>query len=120
MRSELIKLAGDGQIEHTVKYIKKVSSKVVQKLHKEYNKKRMQRAEFLTDMLISKFIRFMGGLDMIDSVEKKDELLRQDVNNLMSSITPNIPYIGFLSSRIMVPRHIYDITSTQTNNPKPI
>ena len=60
----------------------------------------MQKAnEFLTDMLISKFSRFTGGLGAIHSIENmeelnKDKLLRRDVNI-------------FLSGRMTVPCHIY-------------
>ena len=67
----------------------------------------------------------MGGLDTIDSVEnmedelRKDELLRWDVSNLVFFITPYIPHIGFLSSQIMVLRHMYNKT-TQTNEKKSV
>ena len=37
---------------------------------------------------------------------KKDELLRRDVNNLMSSLNPCIPYLGLLSSGITVGKHV--------------
>ena len=124
---KLIKLAEDGQIDQSVKYIKKASSKVINKSYKEYEEKRMQRAnEFITDLLISTFNRLMGGLDAIDSVEnkeddlKKDELLRGDVNNLVSSLTPYIPYLGFVSWGITVGKHvsnhILNKTETQANN----
>ena len=61
----------------------------------------MQKAnEFITDLLISKFSKLLGGLNATESVEsmeselKKDELLRRDVTNLVSSLTPYIPYLG--------------------------
>lgn len=63
-------------------------------------------------MLISKFSKLLGGLDTIDSVEsmeaelKKDELLRHDATNLVSSLTPYIPYLGFLSGVITVGKHV--------------
>ena len=68
--------------------------------------------EFLTDLLISKFNMILGGLDAIYSVEnmedelKKDELLRRDVNNLVSSLTPYIPYLGFVIGGITVGKRI--------------
>ena len=106
-RSELIKLAEDGQLDQSVKYSKKASSKVINKLYKEFEDKRMQKAEFLTDL--SKFSRMLGGLDAIENMEdelKKDELLRRDVDNLVSSLTPYIPYLGFVSGGITVGKHI--------------
>ena len=63
-RQELIKLAEDVQIDHSVKYIKKASSK----LFKHYEEKRLQKTnEFLTDMLIYMFSKLLDGLDAIDS-----------------------------------------------------
>ena len=112
MRLELIKLSENGEIDQSIKHIEKASSKVISKLYKEYEDKRMQKAnEFLTDLFISKFSKLMGGLDAIDSVEnmedelKKDELLRR-VNNLVASLTPYIPYLGLLSGSITVGKHV--------------
>ena len=64
----------------------------------------------------------MGGLDTIGSVEnledelKKDNLLRRDVSNLVSSLTPYIPHLGFLSGGITVGKHI---SSHMINKTKP-
>ena len=64
--------------------------------------------DFLTDLLISRFVNVMGGLDTIElptALEnelKKDELLRQNINNLMSSVTPYLPYLGIPSGNIIV------------------
>ena len=65
------------------------------------------------------------GLDAIDSVENMEEewkngkLLRRDVPNLVSSITPYLPYLGFLSGGITVGKHVsnhmYSKATTQTN-----
>ena len=100
MRSELIKLPENGEMDQPIKYIKKVSSKVISKLYKEYEEKRMQKAnEFLIDLLISRFSKLLGSLDAMDSPEnmedelKEDELLRRDVTNLVASLTPYIPYL---------------------------
>ena len=51
MQTELIKLAEHGQLDQSVKHIKKASTKVIKKLHKEYEDKQLQKAnEFLTDI----------------------------------------------------------------------
>ena len=95
-------------------------------MYKEYEEKRKQKAtEFLPDLLISEFSRLMRNQDVIDSVENmqdellKDELLRRDVANLVSSQTPYIPYLGFLSGGITVGKyvsnHVMNKTTTQTN-----
>ena len=73
----------------------------------------MQKAnEFLTDLLISIFSKIPGSLDTIDSVEnmedelKKHKLLRQDLNNLVTSLMPYIPYLEFLRGGIAVGKYI--------------
>ena len=43
-REELMKLAEDGQIDRNVKAIKKASNKVIERYYKEYERKRMQKA----------------------------------------------------------------------------
>lgn len=112
MKSELIKLDEDGQLDRSVKYIKKASSKVIKKLHRKHEYKRLQKAnEFITDMLISTFSKLLGGLHAVESPEvmkdelKKDEVLRRDVTNLVSSLTPYVPYLDFLSGGITVGKH---------------
>ena len=58
-RDELLKLA---ELDKSVAFIKKASSKIVGKLYSEYDRKRSQKAnEFLTDLLISKFSDTLGG-----------------------------------------------------------
>ena len=37
---------------------------------------------------------------------RKDELLRRDVNNLVSSLTPRIPYLGLLFGGTTVGKHV--------------
>ena len=112
-QQELIKLAEDRGIDQSVKYIRKASSKIIAKLYAEYKEKRLQRAnKFLKDLLISKFSRFLWGLDEIESPDvmedelRKDDLLRRDVGNLVNSLTPYIPYLGFISGCIIVRRHV--------------
>ena len=108
MRSELIKLAEDGQLDQSVKYIKKTSSKVIKKIYQEYEQKRLQKAnEFLTDLLISKFSRILGGLYATDWVKKmEDQLLKRDANNTIGCISPHIPYLGLFSGGLTVGKHI--------------
>ena len=100
-------MSKDGEIDQSLKYIEKASSKVLNKLYCQYEQKRLEKAnKFITDILISKLSGLLAGLDAIDSVEKKDKHLRRDVENLVSSITPYLPYLGFLSGGITVGKHI--------------
>ena len=56
IRRELIKSSEDGEINQSVKYLKKSSAKVLEKIHKQMEGKRLEKANaFITDMLLSKF-----------------------------------------------------------------
>ena len=55
-RSEFIKLVEDGDLDQSIKYIKKASSQIINKLYYVYEERRMQKAnEFVTDLVISTF-----------------------------------------------------------------
>ena len=121
-REELIKLAEDGQFDRNVKTTKKASNKVREKYSKEYERKRMQKAnEFITDQLISKFADTLGGLDAIEKPEvssdelRKDDLLKNDVRNAVEKISPYIPFLGFLSGGITTAKHFYEHKSKPKN-----
>ena len=125
-RGELLKLAEDGDLDKSVAFIKKASSKAIDKLFSEYDRKRSQKAnEFLTDLLISKFSDMLGGLDAIDSTDtltndlKKDELLKGDVYRLVEKISPFIPFLGFVSGGVTTAKHVYEHkTKPQDIDPK--
>ena len=66
-REALIRLAEDGELDKSVAYIKKASKKVIGKLYEEYERKRLRKAnEFITDSLISKFAKKLGGMNPIE------------------------------------------------------
>ena len=123
-RSKLLRLSEDGELSQSVKYIKKALNKVINKLYQEYKQKSLEKAnKFITDVLISEFSGLLGSLHAIDSVKniedelKEDKLLKRDVENLISSITPYLPYLGLVSSGITVGKHVsnhmYNKSSTQ-------
>ena len=80
--------------------------------------------EFITDSLISKFAKTLGGLNAIESSEEltkeleKDELLRKDVYRIVETLSPYIPVIGFLSGGITTAKHIYNNKDTKGQSPK--
>lgn len=125
-RAELIKSSEDGEIENTVKYVKKASAKVIERLYAELEAKRLERANaFLTDMLLSKYADLLGGLDAIESSEElakdlqRDALLKRDVNSLVRYITPFLPFLGILNGGVTTAQHIFKHTPTseqQTDN----
>ena len=124
-RDVLLKLAEDGDLDKSVAHIKKASQKVINKLYTEYECKRMQKAnEFLTDLVISRFFKTLGGLDAIESPEalsnelKKDELLKRDVYSFVEKVSPYIPLLGILSGGITTAKHIYDHKTKQVKKLK--
>ena len=93
--------------------MKKASNKVILKIYKEYETQQAEKANaFLTDLLISKFSDFLGGLEAIESSEElekdlvKDKLLKRDVKNILEKITPYLPFLGLLSGGITVGKHV--------------
>ena len=57
----------------------------------------------LTDLVISKFSGLMGGMEDKPS---KDKLLKTDIESIISSITPYLPYIGLPSGGVTVSKHV--------------
>ena len=61
-REELLRLPEDSDIDQSVKYLKKTSAKVLNKLYTEYEARRLEKAnQFLTDPAISKFADLLEG-----------------------------------------------------------
>lgn len=77
-RAELVSLSEDGGIDQSVKYLKKASAKVLNKIYAEYKGKGLERAnQFLKDLAISKFANLLGGLDAIGSSTDLDKSCRR-------------------------------------------
>ena len=120
LREELISLAEAGEIKHTPKNIKKASQAALEKIKRDYDRKQTDEAnDFISDSLISKLSELMSSLDMInESGEMKDELqdnklLKRDLKNIISHITPYIPLIGLFCGGVIVGKHI--ISRNYTN-----
>ena len=112
-RAELIKLSEDGEIEQSVKDIKKASEKFINKIYAEYETKQAEKANcFITDAIISRFVDLLGGLDSIKSSEeldeelKADKLLRRDVKSIVERFTPFLPFLGIISGGVTVGKHV--------------
>lgn len=56
--------------------------------------------------LIRKFSGLLGGLDASEEPMETDEVLKRDIKNIIWSIPPYLPYIGFLSGDITVCKHV--------------
>lgn len=68
----------DGEIEQSVKYIRRASARNIDRIYSEYEAKRLEKAnEFLTDLILSKFANLLGGLGALESSEALDEELQK-------------------------------------------
>lgn len=113
-RKELLLLSSDGEVSKSVAFINKASARSIEKLYAEYEAKRLEKnAEFLCDMLISKFSMVLGGLDAIekpDEMEKElknNPLLRKDLKTVMTWLAPIVPFLGVLSGGMTVGKHMW-------------
>ena len=113
LREELISLAEAGEIKYTPKNIKKASQAVLEKIKRNYDRKQTDEAnEFLSDNLISKVSELLSNLDMIkesDEMEKElqdNKLLKRDLKNIISHITPYIPLIGLFCGSVIIGKHV--------------
>ena len=62
IRDELIKSSENGEINQSVKYLKKASARVIEKIHKQVERNRLQKASaIITDTLLSTFASMLGG-----------------------------------------------------------
>ena len=113
LREELISLAEAGEIKYTPKNIKKASQAVLEKIKRDYDRKQTDEAnEFLSDNVISKISEVLSNLDMInepDEMEKElhdNKLLKRDLKNIISHITPYIPLIGLFCGSVIIGKHV--------------
>ena len=114
-REELIRLSEDGQIDKSVASIRKANKKTIEKIYNKYERDRMEKANiFLTDLIISKYAKLLGGFDAIENPEvlkdelKKDDLLKRDVQRVAEMFNPYIPYLGILSGGITTVKRVYN------------
>ena len=112
-RLELIKSSENGELTQSVKYIKKASNKVINKLHSEYVYMQQDKTnEILADVLIVKFSELMGILDTVASSDeltselREDKLLQGNVKSAVSFLTPFIPFIGLVSGGATPGKHV--------------
>ena len=122
-RAELIKLSEDGEIEQSVKVIRKSSEKTINKIYAEYEAKQADKANsFRTDMLIRRFSDLLGGLDAIESGDElgkeliADKLLRRDVKSIVERFTPFLPFLGIISGGVAVGQQMIKHKSSGNND----
>ena len=122
LREKLLKLVDAGEIKYASKYIKKASEKTLENIYKDYERQRLENTNNqLADVIITKFSELMEALDAVKDAEgmkkelEENDLLRKEIKNLVSYITPYIPLIGILSGGITVGKHVI---STRASSPE--
>ena len=112
-RNKLIELSKDGVIDKTAVFIRKSNKDVIDKLYDNYERERMSYAsEFLSNLIISKFVSVLGSFNMVESSDQLseellgDKLLKDDVAYLTRTVSPNIPFIGLISGGCTTAKHV--------------
>ena len=123
LRESLLKLADAGEIKYTTKYIKKASEKTLENINKDYERQQLENTNNqLADVIITKFSELMEALDAVKDSEgmkkelEENDLLRKDIKNLISYVTPYIPFIGLLSGGITIGKHVISSKVTQPSD----
>ena len=124
IRDELIKSSENGEINQSVKYLKKASARVIEKIHKQVERNRLQKTSaIITDTLLSTFASMLGGMDAVASSDdlnddlQKDGLLKRDVERIATShrgyprrtihVAPILPFLGIMSGVLTTGKHVY-------------
>ncbi len=115
VRAELLTLAEKGEIKHSAAYIKKASQSAPEKIKAEYERKQLEETnEYITEALMEKLSEFMEATDMIDDAKDMEEelvrkkMVKRDLKNMLSYVTPYIPLIGIVCGVTTVGKHMYN------------
>ncbi|CAB4015606.1 Hypothetical predicted protein [Paramuricea clavata] len=87
--------------------------KLLKLVDADYERQRLENTNNqLADVIITKFSELMQAVDAVKDAEgmkkelEENDLLRKDIKNLVSYVTPYIPLIGLLSGGITVGKHV--------------
>ena len=112
-REEILRLVTKGKIKHTTMYVEKASDETLEKIYKNYVTKQLDEVnEQITNTLIKQLSDLMTSLELIDDAEdlerdlENNELLKRDVKNVLSYVTPYIPLVGLVCGGICLGKHL--------------
>ena len=112
-REEVLRLVAEGKIKQTSKSIEKASDETLEKIYKIYLAKQLDETnEHIADTLIKQLSELMTSLELVDdgeSLEKdleNNELFKRDVKNILSYLTPYIPFIGLACGGICLAKYV--------------
>ena len=111
-REEILRLVTKGKIKHTTMYVEKASDETLEKIYKNYVTRQLDEVnEQITNTLIKQLFDLMTSLELIDDAEdlerdlENNELLKRDVKNVLSYVTPYIPLVGLVCGGICLGKH---------------
>ena len=112
-REEMLRLVAEGKIKPTTRYVEKASDETLEKIYKNYVTKQLDQVnKQITTTLIKQLSDPMTSLEFIEEGEdlerdlENNELLKKDVKNVLSYVTPYIPLVGLVCGGICLGKHI--------------
>ena len=114
-REEILRLVAEGKIKRTTKYVEKASDETLEKMYKAYVAKELDETnEKIADTLIRQLSELMTSLELVDVDDKEplrrdlgnSDLFKRDVKNVLSYVTPYVPFIGLVCGGICITKYI--------------
>ena len=94
-REEILRLVAEGKIKHTTKYVEKASDETLEKIYKSYILKQLDKTnEQIANTLFNQIFELLTSLELVEdgkdleSELENNELLKRDVKNILSYVTP--------------------------------
>ena len=128
-RKEVLRLVGEGKIRHTNKYVEKASDETLEKIYKNYLAKQLDETnEHVADTLIRQLSELMTHLELVNVDDKgslkKDlgdsDLFKRDVKNILSYVTPYIPFVGLICGGICITKYAMKKKTKEPEEPKEV
>lgn len=115
LRADLLRLAADKDIPYTKAQIRKMSVNRLEEVYTEYKQAELDSVnETISDILVIKFEELLKSCSMIrqDSCLAKKlqdkKVFRRDLKNIVSYITPILPFIGLIEGGLVVASEVVD------------
>ena len=114
-REEVLRLVNEGKIKHTTKYVEKATDETLEKIYKNYLVKQLDETnDHVADTLIRQLSELMTHLELVDVDDKESlkkdlgdiNLFKRDVKNVLSYVTPYVPFIGLVCGGICITKYV--------------
>ena len=122
-REEVLRLVEEGKVKHTKKYIEKQSDESLEKIYKNYIARQLDETnEEITNTLIGQLFEVLASLEMMEEKEelkddlKSNELFKREVKNILSYVTPYVPFIGLACGAICLGKHMLKTRQVRGSN----